>query len=73
MKFAYGELQSEASRKMNDKKWFKTFQDFGMKLNEPLAELYIYSFLSDRTSPQYAFYLEDLKNSTYYDDLITTS
>lgn len=70
MKFAYGELQSEASRKMNDKKWFKTFQDFGMKLNEPLAELYIYSFLSDRTSPQYAFYLEDLKNSTYYDDLL---
>ncbi len=37
MKFAYSEFRSEANRKLNDKKWFKTFQDFGKELNEPLA------------------------------------
>uniref|UniRef100_UPI00404A2BF8 response regulator transcription factor n=1 Tax=Gelidibacter sp. TaxID=2018083 RepID=UPI00404A2BF8 len=70
MKFAYGEFRSEANRKLNDKKWFKTFQEFGKDLNEPLAELYIYAFLSDRTSPHYNYYLQDLKSNTYYDDLL---
>lgn len=70
MKFAYGEFRSEANRKLNDKKWFKTFQDFGKELNEPLSELYIYAFLSDRTSAHYKFYLNDLKTNPYYDDLL---
>ena len=35
MKYAYGEFRSEASRKLNNKKWFKTLQDFGVSLNEP--------------------------------------
>lgn len=70
MKFAYGEFRSEANRKLNDKKWFKTFQYFGKQLNEPLAELYIYAFLSDRTSPHHNYYLQDLKNNPYYDDLL---
>lgn len=70
MKFAYGEFRSETNRKLNDKKWFKTFQDFGLQLNEPLAELYIYAFLSDRTSPHYKFYLEDLKSNPYYNNLL---
>ncbi len=70
MKFAYGEFRSEANRKLNDKKWFKTFQDFGRQLDEPLAELYIYAFLSDRASPHYAYYLNDLKTNPYYDDLL---
>lgn len=70
MKFAYSDFRSEANRKLNDKKWFNTFQDFGKKLNEPLAELYIYSFLSDRSSPHYAYYLADLKTNPYYDDLL---
>ena len=44
MQFAYGEFRSEANRKLNNKKWFKTLKDFGENLNEPLAELYIYAF-----------------------------
>ncbi len=70
MKYAYGEFRSEASRKLNNKKWFKTLQDFGTGLNEPLAELYIYAFLSDRSNSFHEYYLEDLKANNYYDNLL---
>ncbi len=70
MKFAYGEFRSEANRKLNNKKWFRTLQNFGKNLNEPLAELYIYTFLSDRRNNLHSYYLEDLKTSTYYDELL---
>lgn len=70
MKYAYGEYRSEASRKLNNKKWFKTLQDFGTSLNEPLAELYIYAFLSDRSNNFHNYYLEDLKANPYYNNLL---
>ncbi len=70
MKYAYAEYRSEASRKLNNKKWFKTLQDFATSLNEPLAELYIYAFLSDRSNNFHEYYLEDLKTNTYYDNLL---
>ncbi|WP_299125263.1 LuxR C-terminal-related transcriptional regulator [uncultured Winogradskyella sp.] len=69
MRFAYGEFRSEANRKLNNKKWFKTLQYFGEALNEPIAELYIYSYLSDRSSDLHSYYVEDLKNNAYYDKL----
>ncbi len=70
MKFAYSEFRSKASRKLNNKKWFKTLQEFGEKLNEPLAELYIYSFLSDRGNQFRDYYLEDVKDNPYYNNLM---
>ncbi len=69
MRFAYGEFRSEANRKLNNKKWFRTLQYFGEALNEPIAELYIYSYLSDRSSDLHNYYVEDLKDNTYYDNL----
>ncbi|WP_296385504.1 LuxR C-terminal-related transcriptional regulator [Winogradskyella sp.] len=69
MRFAYGEFRSEANRKLNNKKWFKTLQYFGETLNEPIAELYIYSYLSDRSSDLHNYYVEDLKDNVYYDNL----
>jgi len=69
MKYDYGEFRSETNRKLNNKKWFKTLQNFGKHLDEPLAELSIYAFLSDRSNNFHEYYLEDLKTSTYYDDL----
>ncbi|MDT0559086.1 helix-turn-helix transcriptional regulator [Ichthyenterobacterium sp. W332] len=66
MRFAYTEIRSEANRRLNDKTWFKKLQDFGKELNEPLAELYIYSFLSDRSSDLHDYYLEDLESNRYY-------
>lgn len=70
MKFAYSEFRSKANRQLNNKKWFKTLQDFGEDLNEPLAELYIYAFLSDRGNQFHNYYLEDLKSNSYYDELL---
>jgi DNA-binding CsgD family transcriptional regulator len=69
MRFAYGEFRSEENRKLNNKKWFKNLQSFGKDLNEPIAELYIYSYLSDRSSDLHNYYVEDLKNNDYYDNL----
>lgn len=70
MKFAYSEFRSEANRKLNNKKWFNSLQDFGKNLNEPLAELYIYAYLSDRSSDLHNYYVEDLKSNSYYDNLL---
>lgn len=70
MKFAYSEFRSKANRQLNNKKWFKTLQDFGEDLNEPLAELYIYQFISDRSNQFHNYYLEDLKHNSYYDELL---
>lgn len=70
MKFDYGKFRSEASRELNNKKWFKKLHEFGKSLNEPLAELSIYAFLSDRSNNFHEFYLEDLKSNLYYTDLL---
>ncbi len=70
MAYDYADYRSEASRKLNNKKWFSTFQSFGASLDEPLAELYIYNFLSDRSSDLYAYYTKDLAANDYYDQLL---
>jgi DNA-binding CsgD family transcriptional regulator len=70
MQFAFGSYRSEANRKINSEKWFKTLQLYGEELNEPLAELYIYSFLSDRTNDLHSYYLKDLNENKYYDRLL---
>ncbi|WP_411767408.1 response regulator transcription factor [Winogradskyella sp. A3E31] len=71
MRFAYGDLRTEANRKLNNKKWFNTLQNFGDSLNEPLANLYVYSFLSDRSNEFHSYYVEDLKDNDYYQNLET--
>ena len=70
MRYAFAEYRSEANRKLNNKKWFQTFQEFGKSLDEPIAELYIYSFLSNRGNDLHEHYIEDLKTNGYYDDLL---
>ncbi|MDC8005700.1 helix-turn-helix transcriptional regulator [Aureisphaera galaxeae] len=70
MRFAFGTYRSEANRKLNSKKWFSILQQYGEQLQEPLAELYSYAFLSDRSNELYGYYLEDLKKNTYYDNLL---
>ncbi|MEM6515907.1 MAG: helix-turn-helix transcriptional regulator [Bacteroidota bacterium] len=70
MRFDYAEYRSKANRELNNKKWFKMLQDFGESLNEPLAELYIYAFLSDRSNNLHTHYLQDLKTNQYYDGLL---
>ena len=70
MRFAFGTYRSEANRKLNSKRWFSIFQQYGEQLQEPLAELYSFAFFSDRSSDLYGYYLEDLKVNPYYDNLL---
>lgn len=70
MKYDYGEYHSAANRKLNNKKWFNILQNFGKHLNEPLAELSVYAFLSDRSNNFHQYYLEDLQSNPYYDNLL---
>ena len=70
MSYDYGTYRSITNRKLNNKKWFRALQQFGIALNEPLAELYIYGFVSDRSSDLYSYYLEDLNSNSYYDELL---
>lgn len=70
MSYDYGNFRSEANRKLNNTKWFSVFQQFGEQLEEPLAELYIYNFLSDRRSDLHEHYKKDISSNTYYNDLL---
>lgn len=69
MKYEFASYRSEANQKLNSKKWFKKLQDFSSSLNEPLAELYTYTFLSNRSNELYSYYLEDLKTNNFYKQL----
>lgn len=69
MAFDFYDYPSEANRKLNSKKWFTTLQDFGQNLNEPLVELYIYDFLSDKRNETYPYYLKNLTKNDYYSEL----
>ncbi|MDT0606886.1 helix-turn-helix transcriptional regulator [Croceitalea rosinachiae] len=64
------EYPSKANETLTFKKWFNILQEFGVKSGEPLAELYIYDFLSERASETHAYYLSDLQTNPMYGDLL---
>lgn len=64
------EYPSKANEDLNFKKWFSRLQKFGIDSGEPVAELYIYNFLSDRASETHAFYLNHLQHNEYYIQLL---
>ena len=70
MQYDYGNYRSEANKKLNNRIWFTKLQQFGKEQDEPLAELYIYNFLSDRSSDLNSYYLKDIKGNKYYDELL---
>jgi len=63
------EYDSKANESLNFKKWFATFQEYGEKNKEPLADLYSYDFLSDRANETHSYYIKDLINNPYYASL----
>ena len=71
MVFDFMEFRSEANQKLNSDKWFGKLQDFGQSVEEPLAELYIYDFLSDKRNETYNHYLLDISRNDYYANLLT--
>jgi len=64
------EYPSKANEDLSFKKWFFRLQEFGIASGEPLAELYIYNFLSNRASETHSFYLSNLQHSDYYTELL---
>lgn len=62
---------SKANTGLNFKKWFQRLQAYGIQTREPLAELYIYNFLSDRKNETYNYYLKELQSNEYYSGLKT--
>ncbi len=64
------EYGSTTNESLNFQKWFRTFQEFGEKNQEPLADLYIYDFLSDRANETHSYYMEDVKLNSYYEQLV---
>ena len=71
MRFDFSTFQSQANKKVTMESWFEKLKRFSKDLNEPLAELYMYSLISDRKSELHTYYLSDLKYSNYYDELLT--
>lgn len=69
MAYDFNDFRSDANRKLNSKKWFSTLQAFGQSLNEPLAELYIFNFLSDKRNETFSYYQKDIGSSEYYTKL----
>jgi len=70
MIFDFADFRSEANRRLNSEKWFSELQKFGEDSREPLVELLIYDFLSDRRNETYAHYLQDITKNNYYDQLL---
>jgi len=69
MAYDFVDFPSDANKKLNLQKWFSTLHDFGKETQEPLAELYIYDFLSDKRSETFNFYLKDVTENSYYENL----
>jgi DNA-binding CsgD family transcriptional regulator len=57
---------SDASVSLNLKKWFQRLQEYSEGVHEPIVELYVYDFLSDRKNETYTYFLKDLKKNEYY-------
>lgn len=62
----FTDYRSEASRKLNSEKWFGMLQDAGRAFDEPLVDLYLFDFLSDKRSETYTYYLKDITANNYY-------
>lgn len=70
MWYDFGNYRSKTSLKINSAKWLKKLQKFTSQQNEPLLELYVYNFLSNKGNELHDYYLKDLNTNSYYDELL---
>ena len=66
MMLDFTQNQGQANQRLNLQKWFSIWQEYGKDSQEPLAELYIYEFLSDKRNPTYNHYLREVASNPYY-------
>ena len=62
--------KSEKQRGIIFNNYFKDLQEFSKTFNEPLVELYTYQLYANNESFTRSFYLDDLKKSGYYENLL---
>ncbi|MEE9349980.1 MAG: LuxR C-terminal-related transcriptional regulator [Flavobacteriaceae bacterium] len=62
--------KSDLQRKNMYRNHFKALQKFSKTFNEPLAELYAFYLYANDHAISKDFYLEDLKKSSYYNNLL---
>jgi len=61
---------SEKQRSIIFDKYFKDLQEYSKTFKEPLVELYTYQLYANNESFTRKFYLDDLKKSDYYNQLL---
>ncbi len=62
--------KSKKQRSIIFNNYFKDLQEFSKTFNEPLVELYTYQLYANNESFTRRFYLDDLKKSDYYTNLL---
>jgi len=62
--------KSDGQRSIIYKNCFQKLQKFSKSFNDPLVELYTYHLYANEKSFSRPFYLDDLKKTTYYVDLL---
>ena len=62
--------KSDGQRSIIYKNCFQKLQEFSKTFNDPLVELYTYHLYANEKSFSRSYYLTDLKESTYYSDLL---
>lgn len=61
---------TKTAQSLKFEKWFKRFQEFALETKEPLVQLAVFDFLSDRKNETYDYYLADIKTNDYYANLL---
>lgn len=69
MKYDFSSYPSQANRKLNASSWVTKLRSFAKTFNEPLAELYVYSYISNKKGVLYEAYKSDVISNPYYDSL----
>ncbi|MEX0273217.1 MAG: response regulator transcription factor, partial [Flavobacteriaceae bacterium] len=70
MIFDFMDIEIDKRKDQLLEKWFDLMHDFGKKAQEPLVELYIYEFLSNKGHETHPYYQKDALTNPYYQGLL---
>lgn len=63
------ESHSITDEQLKFESWFEELQQFALNSGEPLVELYVHDFLSDKKNESHSYYIKDLSDNPYYKEL----
>lgn len=64
--FDLSSTTSATAKQLNARKWMNQFKNYSKNTGDPLAQLYTYTFISNRAGYLYPYYIEDLINGSFY-------